>query len=294
MGEKLSSIYDILKKNLSKDLGFEIFILADFVAIVHPTFGLATVVPEEQDREQASTAFSLFSNIININQKVIGFSMVNKEKLKEYELPYNEKAGSVLLTTMASLFATKPTFLKEDFDKLIEFITKNINLEQKQEEIKKEDKEVKNKKIDEKYLFALYSCFEQIIAGRNVKIIGMDLSIDDLINPKFVLPGLLIMASEEWALPVLKKKGIGGFEISIIENKTDALFGYEAVDIKMSSSLFLFMPLMNIISRMEVNGEIILDPVLNFFSDFMERKIKVKVEDESEDLELKIILSSDN
>lgn len=114
-------------------------------------------------------------------------------------------------------------------------------------------------------------CMEDALAGRTASVAGLDLTAADLADPSFLLPAILIAASEDWAPVVASRGGRGGFLIRLSRDP-NALLGYRVEGVTPSAALLLFIPVVNLMHKSIANGECILDDAVARFARWLRER----------------------
>src|SRR5690606_2704810 len=79
--------------------------------------------------------------------------------------------------------------------------------------------------LDEKMLRMFKVSVEKTLKDRPAFLAGVEIDADDFASPSFLLPALLVSAGLKWAVPVVAKKGEGGFLVTM-ERDDKAILGY--------------------------------------------------------------------
>lgn len=82
---------------------------------------------------------------------------------------------------------------------------------------------------------------ETVSARGDLVIQGLKVTPEDVADPSFLLPALLVSSAEDWAAVVASKKGQGGFHVRLKTDK-NALLGYKVVGLDPATPFLLMIP----------------------------------------------------
>jgi hypothetical protein len=102
---------------------------------------------------------------------------------------------------------------------------------------------------DDPMVLLLRQAAETVTGERDIIVQGIQISPDELTEPDFLLPALLVAAAEEWAPVVVSKEGRGGFHLRLRSDRDGAILGYRLTAIEPSAPLLLMLPVVDRIRR---------------------------------------------
>lgn len=270
MASEASMVVD-LANILSEGLGdaFTVLPATSYVAIIHPELGLAAVVPNENERHAQNAASDLTTKaaMAGIAWPAMYFGISQTRIAPPWLI--RAGAGSIvdITATMKMLSMSRPALGVQGSFAVINQM-KALKKAEDAVVIKAIDKP--KPVIDEKMLRMIKVCIEKVVKDRQVFLAGVDIDADDLASPSFMLPAILVSAGLKWSIPVLSKKGQGGFLISMYKDDK-AVLGYTVTKIDHAAPLLLFAPMVDVIRRSFKNGDCIMDEVVQEFSDYLDR-----------------------
>lgn len=270
MASEASMVVD-LANILTEGLGdaFTVLPATFYVAIIHPELGLAAIVPNDNERfaQNAASDLTTKAAMAGIAWPAMYFGISQTRIAPPWLI--RAGAGSIvdITTTMKMLALSRPALGSDGAFAVINQL-KGIQKAEEAVIIKKMDRP--RPSIDGKMLRMIKVTIEKVIKERQVFLAGVDIDIDDLASPSFMLPAILVSAGLKWSIPVLSKKGQGGFLVSM-EKDDKAVLGYTVTKIDQSAPLLLFVPMVDVIRRSFKNGDCVMDEVAQEFSDYLDR-----------------------
>lgn len=91
---------------------------------------------------------------------------------------------------------------------------------------------------------------EQICQNRRITISGMEIQAEEVVDPAFMLPALLVAAAQEWAPVVLRGQGKGGFHLRLrSDDRPICILGYRVAALELSAPLLLILPVVDLLRR---------------------------------------------
>lgn len=270
MASEASMVVD-LANILTEGLGdaFTVLPATFYVAIIHPELGLAAIVPNDNERfaQNAASDLTTKAAMAGIAWPAMYFGISQTRIAPPWLI--RAGAGSIvdITTTMKMLSLSRPALGSDGAFAVINQL-KGIQKAEEAVIIKKMDRP--RPSIDGKMLRMIKVTIEKVIKERQVFLAGVDIDIDDLASPSFMLPAILVSAGLKWSIPVLSKKGQGGFLVSM-EKDDKAVLGYTVTKIDQSAPLLLFVPMVDVIRRSFKNGDCVMDEVAQEFSDYLDR-----------------------
>ncbi len=113
---------------------------------------------------------------------------------------------------------------------------------------------------------------------------NVELMVSDLASPTRLLPALLVVAAEDWALFDLSsgQRGGCGFHVHLSSRplgSSESWSGYVVSDIRASTALVMTLGVSALLRGLrDAEGRVNLDPVINRYARFMERAGHASVE----------------
>lgn len=131
-------------------------------------------------------------------------------------------------------------------------------------------------------------CVAAVARDKPIFVAGVQVRPDDVADPQFLLPAILIAAADQWVPVVCGKGRKGGFHIKLKSNP-DALLGLEVVEITPSAPFLFFIPVTHLIRSSEQDGELGLDGAVVSFARWLSKN---KLDAELvEDIDIRVALS---
>ena len=133
---------------------------------------------------------------------------------------------------------------------------------------------VKKIAIDDILLLLLRQAVETVAGKRVINVQGIEIDSQELTDPDFMLPALLVAAALDWACVVVHRGGQGGFHFSLVSD-SNSIVGYRVESLQPSAPLLLLLPVVDRIRRsiqsIPGGGErIVMDSTLNDFARWLD------------------------
>lgn len=127
---------------------------------------------------------------------------------------------------------------------------------------------------DDPIILLLRQAAETVSAGRDIFVHGVAISPQELTEPDFLLPALLLTAAEDWAPVVVKKAGKGGFHMRLRTDR-QSILGYRLTALEPSAPMLLMLPVLDRIRRSvrtdnQGREEILMDETVRRFARWLE------------------------
>lgn len=90
--------------------------------------------------------------------------------------------------------------------------------------------------------------------GRSFYVRGIEITADEITEPDFLLPAVLVVSAINWAPAVITKGGTGGFRIHM-ESDEESILGYRVTRIEPSAPLLLLLPVVDMVIRSVEKGD---------------------------------------
>jgi len=259
------SLVSDLAAALSESLGgtFKAKAAQGYVALGHPDFGLAAVIPSDSEEEaaKAAAAFTAAAAQAGVTWPAMHFA-ISQTGVKP---PWVVRAGASMSVDIAAAMArgsvSRPPLGEEAMEKaLAAALPSPVAVTASSEPAKP---------LSPNLLRLAEACVEKALGGRTAWVAGVEIDAQDIVGPAFMLPAVLMHAALDWTIPVVASKGQGGFLIRMSPDAKGVL-GFRVTGVDMSSPVLLFLPLVNLLRRSIVNGECVLDESVRKFADFLE------------------------
>lgn len=240
--------------------GFAVLQADAYVALVHPEYGLAAVVPTDSEElaTKAGQSLSAIAERAGFTWPAMHFAI----SVSEVRPPWLVRSGASMCvdiaTAMARGSASRPSFSEDARVAVVAALT----------QLPKTKTETVEASLSPHVLRLVEACVEKALAGQSAWVAGVEIEARDVVGPNFMLPAILIHAAEEWAIPVVAKKGEGGFTIRLTSDPR-AILGYRVVGLDISSPVLFFLPIVNLVRRSFSGGECVLDESVRRFADFL-------------------------
>lgn len=262
----IADLADILKEGL--DDIFTVLPATFYVALVHPEYGLAAVVPSDKEAQAQAAASDLSTKAaqVGVAWPALHFGISQTRVSPPWLI--RAGAGTIvdLLTTIRMLSSARPVLGPDAAVKVANSIVTTLPLGSAANIVAAETSVV----FDVQTQRMIRVSVEKALAGRKAWLAGVEIDEDDFAAPNFLLPALLVAAAQKWTAPVLAKKGQGGFKITMHRDRL-AVLGYKVSSVDFASPLFLFVSVVDVIRRSFRNGECVMDQVVQEFSDYLAR-----------------------
>lgn len=263
---KVADLASVLKSGL--DNSFTVLPAVSYVAIIHPELGLAAVVPDDSEKQaqEAAAALTAKASLVGIKWDAIHFG-ISPTKVSP---PWLIRAGAGAITditsTMKMLSGVRPPLGRDGALKVIDQLKSDIQKSATQNIVAVRPSKTG---LDPKLLRMFKVSVEKALKDRPASLAGVEIDADDFASPSFMLPALLVSAGLKWAVPVVAKRGQGGFLVTM-EKDDKAVLGYTVTKIDYSAPLLLFVPMIDVIRRSFKNGECVMDDVVQEFSNYLD------------------------
>ncbi len=232
----------------------------DYLAVLHPLYGAAAIVASDNPLEAEKAAAKLTSVLgaAKLSMKVVPFA-VSDTGIKP---PVVIRSGPQMATDIAVTMARASGPGTEIGE------TEMLSLLSLLKDARKAHRQ-RTPSISPLVLNVIETAMRKVVGETPIMAGGQDVELGELSAPEFLLPAILVAAMQTWTIPVVGKKGRGGFNINLVADNSAVLF-YRVNGIETSSPLLLFLPVVNIIRRQKRAGEFILDDCIERFANFME------------------------
>lgn len=247
-----------------------------YVAILHPRFGAAALVPDDNklDAETGASELNDAFKKEGIPTKAIPLAL----SATVVEPPILIRSGPQMATDVAVTMGRASVGLEELSPD--QYAAAKLALE-------KHAIERRKRVLDPTILKMLQASIAKVTDGKKIFAGGPEVSVEEVVMPEFLLPAILLAAAENWTLPVAAQKGKGGF---IVHMKADdsAVLMFRVSHIEVSSPLLLMLPVVDVMRRSKRGGEFILDECITRFGNFITSHLTPELETS---LELRIATS---
>lgn len=105
---------------------------------------------------------------------------------------------------------------------------------------------------------------ESSLGRTKLQVMGLDVAIEDLVNPSFLLPVLALAACEDWALATRKKTNGTGFSIDLEFDPT-AILGYRLIDVRPAVPYVVIAPMLAAAHRCRRGDAFVFDDLIRQF-----------------------------
>lgn len=248
-----------------------------YIAILHPQFGAAALVPDDNkpDAETGASELNETFKKAGIPTKAIPLAL----SATLVEPPILIRSGPQMATDIAVTMGRASVSLQE------------LSAEQytaAKVELEKHAIERRKRVLDPTLMKMIEAAIAKVTEGKKILAGGPEVSVEEVVMPEFLLPAVLLAAAENWTMPVAAQKGKGGF---VVHMKADdsAVLMFRVSHIEVSSPLLLMLPLVDVIRRSKRGGEYVLDECITRFGNFITAHLTPELETS---LELRIATSS--
>jgi hypothetical protein len=97
-----------------------------------------------------------------------------------------------------------------------------------------------------------------------LQVMGLEVTIDDLVNPSFLLPVLALCACEDWALATRKKTNGTGFSLDLEFDPT-AILGYRLINVRPAVPYVVIAPMLAAAHRCRRGDAFVFDDLIRQF-----------------------------
>jgi hypothetical protein len=241
-----------------------------YVAILHPQFGAAALVPDDNKLDAEAGANELNETFKNneIPTKAIPLAL----SATLVEPPVLIRSGPQMATDIAVTMGRASVSLQKLSSE--QYTAAKVALE-------KHAIERRKRILDPTLLAMIRGVIAKVTEGRKILAGGPEVSVEEVAMPEFLLPAVLLAAAENWTMPVAAKKGKGGF---VVHMKADdsAVLMFRVSHIEVSSPLLLMLPLVDVIRRSKRGNEYVLDECItrfgNFITSYLTRDLQTSLE----------------
>ncbi|TLX16904.1 hypothetical protein [Rhizobium sp. MHM7A] len=248
-----------------------------YIAILHPQFGAAALVPDDNklDAETGASELNEAFKKAGILTKAIPLAL----SATSVEPPILIRSGPQMATDIAVTMGRASVSLQELSSD--QYTAAKVALE-------KHAIERRKRVLDPTLMKMIQGAIAKVTEGKRIFAGGPEVSVEEVVMPEFLLPAVLLAAAENWTMPVAAQQGKGGF---VVHMKADdsAVLMFRVSHIEVSSPLLLMLPLVDVIRRSKRGGEYILDECITRFGNFITGHLTPELETS---LELRIATSS--
>jgi hypothetical protein len=228
-----------------------------YIAILHPQFGAAALVPDDNKLEAEMGASELNEALTKAG--IVTRAIPLALSATSVEPPILIRSGHQMVTDIAVTMGRASVALQELTPD--QYTAAKIVLE-------KHAIQRKKRALDPTLMTMIRGAIAKVTDGKKIFAGGPEVSVEEVAMPEFLLPAILLSAAENWTMPVAAQKGKGGF---IVHMKADdsAVLMFRVSHIEVSSPLLLMLPLVDVIRRSKRGGEYILDECITRFGNFI-------------------------
>jgi len=250
---------DALISQTREILGLEYHLVdcLTYIGILHPQYGAAALVPDDNklEAENGANALNEAFKKAGIPTKAIPLALSSSA----VEPPVLIRAGPLMATDIAVTMGRASVGLGELSSD--QYVTAKIALE-------KHAIQQRKRILDPTLMTMIRGAIDRVTEGKKILAGGPEVSAEEVAMPEFLLPAILLAAAENWAMPVAAKKGKGGF---VVHMKADdsAVLMFRVSHIEVSSPLLLMLPLVDVIRRSKRGDEYVLDECITRFGNFI-------------------------
>lgn len=226
-----------------------------YIAILHSHYGAAAVVSSDNPADAHAAAAELNGLLkkASIATKALPFAV----SATTVRPPVIIRSGPQMATDIAVTMGRSATAESEIDEKQMLTILPLLKMSKK-----------KAPAIDPQVLRIIEASIVRITAGKAIYAGGSQIEPEEVAQPDFLLPAVLLSALQTWSIPVVAAKGKGGFTLHL-SSDSSAVLMYKVTGIEVASPLFLFLPIINVIRRQQRAGEFVLDDCIERFGNFM-------------------------
>lgn len=266
-----------LVKNISLGLGPEFHVVdaGRFVVVLHQKYGAATIYPHDNE-EAAKKCASVLSEAFKksgLNILVSAFAL-SETMVRP---PVVIRSGPQMFTDiLVSMVRSSSGSERLSTDQLANAI------------ILASDLKKKVRRLDPHLMEMLKNAIIQVVGNTKMFAGGAQIDVEELVMPQFLLPALLLSAAENWTLPVVSQKGLGGFVVQMAYDESAVLM-FRVTGLEVSSPLLFYLPVLDVLRKQKRGGEFILDHCVERFGNFITDNLSSQLETS---LEVRIATSS--
>lgn len=121
-----------------------------------------------------------------------------------------------------------------------------------------------------KLLAATEYCLGKAVAGRSITLFGLEFTVADLTDGRFMLPALLVAAMEDWNLAAMHRPEASGFRV-YLEEDPSALLGYKVSDVVPAIPFVVLAPVTATLLRCLYGDTFNLDDIVMQFSRWLKK-----------------------
>jgi hypothetical protein len=228
-----------------------------YIAILHPQFGAAALVANDNKLEAETGAAELNEafKTANVETKAIPLAV----SATVVEPPILIRSGPQMATDIAVTMGRASVALQALTPE--QYMAAKVAVE-------KHAVARRKRVLDPTLMTMIKGAITKVTEGKKIMAGGPEVSVEEVIMPEFLLPAILLAAAENWTLPVAAQKGKGGF---IVHMKADdsAVLMFRVSHIEVSSPLLLMLPLIDVIRRSKRGDEYVLDECITRFGNFI-------------------------
>lgn len=274
-----SSALETLAKHLAQGLEGDFIVKPvtqlGFVAILSPTFGVASLVPTSDPAEAVAGAerlaaiargtgleiaplpFGVFPGA-SAPPVIVREHFLALDILKTMQQAAGEKSGrgaeAVSKITAALDTLPKPAVIRP--------ISPNI-------------------------LIVGETLVKKVLRDEQAWLYGIDIRAKDIISPNYLLPALLVVAALRWAPPVVAAGKHGGFTVTLAPNPKGAVLGYSVTGVDISNPVLFFLPIVDVLRRSFRGGECWVDGIVEQYAEYMKSRGQ---NGDLQDLEVRVVI----
>jgi hypothetical protein len=104
--------------------------------------------------------------------------------------------------------------------------------------------------------------------GKDIFVYGVKVDAKEIASPDYLLPAILVAASQTLNSNPSAKSGRGGFAFHIISDENTVLM-FKVSQIEVSSPRMLISSIIDVLRQSERDGEYVLDDLITRFGDFI-------------------------
>lgn len=228
-----------------------------YVGIIHPHFGAAAIVSNDnlKEAESAAAEMNLVFTGAEIPLKAIPLG-VSETTVKP---PVIIRAGPQMATDIAVSMGRASVTQDELTEQQVMLARKALELHIRSR---------KPKVLDPSMLAMIKAAVAKVTFNAKIFCGGPEVDVEEVVMPEFLLPAILYSTLENWTLPVTAQKGKGGFQLDLQKDEAAVLM-YRVTGLEVSSPLLLLLPLVDVLRRQKRGGEFVLDPCIERFGNFI-------------------------
>lgn len=122
----------------------------------------------------------------------------------------------------------------------------------------------------QRLIAAIEMSLKHAVGDAPIVCYGHEMSVEDLVDPYYLLPALVIAAAEDWYLPTRRRTNGTGFSAELDEDPT-SLLGYRLVNIRPAIPFTALAPIIATLRRSKEGDEYVIDDIVHQFARWLKK-----------------------